>query len=167
MELVLFTGLQASGKSTFYRTYFSATHAHISMDMLQHNKNPRKRQLVLIEDALQAQQPVIVDNTNPTVTDRLPIITLGHLYGATIVGYYFDATVRQCIERYRQREGKAKVPDVAIYTTAKKMVRPAYAEGFDRLYEVIIAVPGAFLLRYENKELEHPQGDVPPLPLSF
>ena len=147
MELILFIGLQASGKSTFYRTHCAATYEHISMDLLQHNKNPRKRQMMLIEVALQAQQSVVVDNTNPTVEDRLPLIQLGHQYSAKIVGYYFDSSVRQCIERNKQRAGKAKVPDVAIYATAKKMVRPSYIEGFDMLYIVSIGENGTFIVR--------------------
>ncbi|HLJ32299.1 MAG TPA: ATP-binding protein [Ktedonobacteraceae bacterium] len=158
MELIIFIGLQASGKSTFYRTCCSATYEHISMDLLQHNKNPRKRQLALLETALQAQQSVVVDNTNPKVEDRLPLIGSGRLYGAKITGYYFDSTVRQCIERNRQREGKAKVPDVAIYVTAKKMVHPSYAEGFDMLYEVSIGENGAFKVRkWIEEEISPPQ----------
>jgi len=31
------------------------------------------------------------------------------------------------------REGKARVPDVAIYATAKKLVAPSIEEGFDEL----------------------------------
>ncbi|MEO8971857.1 MAG: AAA family ATPase [Ktedonobacteraceae bacterium] len=158
MELIIFTGLQASGKSTFYQTHFAMAYTHISMDLLQHNKNPRKRQLVLIEDALQAQQSVVVDNTNPSLEDRLPLIQLGRLYSAKIAGYYFDANVRQCIERNRQREGKAKVPDVAIYATAKKMVRPSYAEGFDMLYEVSIGENGTFKVReWVEEQISPPQ----------
>ncbi len=158
MELIIFTGLQASGKSTFYQTHCAATYEHISMDLLQHNKNPRKRQLVLIENALQAQQSVVVDNTNPTVEDRQPLIQLGHLYGAKIVGYYFEATVHQCIERNKQRVGKAKVPDVAIYATAKKMVHPAYIEGFDLLYNVSISENGTFIVRaWIEDEITPPQ----------
>lgn len=147
MELIIFIGLQASGKSTFYQTHCAATYEHISMDLLQHNKNPRKRQMVLIEAALQAQQSVVVDNTNPTVEDRLPLIQLGRQYGAKIVGYYFDANVRQSIERNKQREGKAKVPDVALYVTAKKMILPSYTEGFDMLYNVSIGENGTFVVR--------------------
>lgn len=158
MELIIFIGLQASGKSTFYQTHCATTYEHISMDLLQHNKNPRKRQLTLIENALQTQQSVVVDNTNPTVEDRQPLIQLGRLYGAKIVGYYFDATVRQCIKRNKQREGKAKVPDVAIYATVKKMVRPAYIEGFDMLYEVSIGENGTFKVReWVEEHISPPQ----------
>ncbi|HLX39176.1 MAG TPA: ATP-binding protein, partial [Ktedonobacteraceae bacterium] len=149
--------LQASGKSTFYRTHCATTYEHVSMDLLQHNKNPRKRQMGLIETALQTQQSVVVDNTNPTVEDRLPLIQLGQQYGAKIVGYYFDSSVRQCIERNKQREGKAKVPAVAIYATAKKMVRPSYGEGFDMIYDVSIGDNGAFVVRECVEDITPPQ----------
>jgi predicted kinase len=32
MELVIFIGLQASGKSTFYHERFARTHVHVSKD---------------------------------------------------------------------------------------------------------------------------------------
>jgi hypothetical protein len=31
------------------------------------------------------------------------------------------------------REGKARVPDVAIYTTTKKLLTPSITEGLDEL----------------------------------
>jgi len=43
MELIIFMGLQASGKSTFYRSRFAATHAYVSKDMLRNNKQPGRR----------------------------------------------------------------------------------------------------------------------------
>jgi predicted kinase len=135
-ELVIFVGLQTSGKSTFFRERFAATHVHVSKDLFRDNKNPNRRQAQLIEAALKEGSPVVVDNTNPTVEDRLTLIELGRRFGARIVGYYFDSSVRQCIERNRLRTGKARVPDVAIYATASKLVPPSYPEGFDRLFSV-------------------------------
>ena len=41
--------------------------------------------------------------------------------------------MRECIGRNEVREGKARVPDVAIYATAKKLVAPSIEEGFDEL----------------------------------
>ena len=135
-DLVIFVGLQASGKSTFYRERFAATHEHVSKDLFRNNKNPNRRQAQLIEAALEEGSPVVVDNTNPTAEDRRTLIELGRRFGARIVAYYFDSTVRQCIERNRLRAGKARVPDVAIYATAKKLVSPSYSEGFDELFRV-------------------------------
>jgi hypothetical protein len=50
-----------------------------------------------------------------------------------VLGYYFDASVSECLQRNEAREGKARVPDVAIYSTAKKLVAPSIEEGFDEL----------------------------------
>ena len=55
-----------------------------------------------------------------------------------------DPGVAQCLERNRQRTGKARVPDVAIFATLKKLVRPSYKEGFDRLFYVRMADDGTF-----------------------
>lgn len=144
MELIIFIGLQGSGKSTFYRTYLAATHEHVSKDVLGNNKNPNRRQLQLIQRALQAQHSVAVDNTNPTIEVRRPLVELGRQYGAIITGYYFEANLKQSLERNRQRSGKAKVPDVALYSTFKKLEPPSYAEGFDKLYSVRITVSAHF-----------------------
>ena len=136
MELVIFVGMQASGKSTFFRERFASTHELVSKDLFPNNKNRNKRQAQLIEAALRAGSSVVVDNTNPTVEDRRPLIELGREFGAKIVGYYFDSTVRQCVGRNRRRAGKDQVPDVAIFATAKRLVPPSYSEGFDELFRV-------------------------------
>jgi predicted kinase len=85
---------------------------------------------------LQQNLSVVVDNTNPTIEDRKELINLGHLYAAEITGYFFAVQLKQCLERNRAREGKARVPDVAIFATLKKLIRPSYAEGFTKLFYV-------------------------------
>jgi predicted kinase len=152
MELVIFVGLQASGKSAFFRERFTATHEHVSKDLFRNNKNRNRRQAKLIEAALIAGSSLVVDNTNPTVEDRLPLIRLAHEFGAKIVGYYFESTVRQCVERNRRRAGKAQVPDVAIYATAKRLERPSYSEGFDELFRVRLTDDSGFEVRAETRD---------------
>ena len=122
VEMVILIGLQASGKSTFFRVYFAATHEHISKDQMRNNKHRGRKQEQLIEEALQKGHSVVIDNTNPTVEVRESLIRLGRMYDAEISGYYFESQVRWCLERNRVREGKARVPDVAIYVTARKLV---------------------------------------------
>jgi predicted kinase len=136
LEIVIFVGLQASGKSTFFRERFAATHEHVSKDLLRYNRNRNRRQAQLIGSALEASSPVVVDNTNPTVEDRRSLILLGRERGARVVGYFFESTVRECVERNRRRAGRDRVPDVAIYATAKRLARPTRAEGFDELFRV-------------------------------
>jgi predicted kinase len=136
VELVVFVGLQASGKSTFFRERFAQTHQHISKDLFPHNRNKNRRQEHLLHAALSAGRSVVVDNTNPTPEDRRPLVRIGQGYGAMVLGYYFDASVSECLRRNEMREGKARVPDVAIYATAKKLVAPSIEEGFDELLRV-------------------------------
>lgn len=143
-ELVIFVGLQGAGKSTFYRERFSATHAYVSKDQFPNHHQPARRQARLIQQALEAGQSVVVDNTNPTPEVRAEIIALGRAHGAEIVGYYFDSPVRESLARNAQRAGKARVPPVAIYATARRLVPPTYAEGFDRLHTIRIAAGGRF-----------------------
>jgi predicted kinase len=150
-ELVIFVGLQASGKSAFFRTRFAATHAHVSKDLLRNNRNPNRRQAQLIEGALGAGSPVVVDNTNPTVEDRRTLIRLGRKHEAKVVGYFFDSTVRECVERNRRRRGRDKVPDVAIYATAKRLERPSYSEGFDKLFCARL-IDSSFEVRAEARD---------------
>ena len=87
---------------------------------------------------------MVVDNTNATPEDRRPLIELGLEHGARIIGYYFEASTRESRERNRRRTGKARVPEVAIYATAKRLVPPSYSEGFDELYRVRIADGSGF-----------------------
>jgi predicted kinase len=133
VELIVFVGLQASGKSTLFRERFAGTYQHVSKDLFPHNRNKNRRQEQLLHAALSAGRSVVVDNTNPTPEDRRPLVRLGHEHGAKVLGYFFEASVRGCLRRNEMREGKARVPDVAIYATAKKLVAPSTEEGFDEL----------------------------------
>jgi predicted kinase len=132
-ELIVFSGLQASGKSTYYRSHLAATHVHVSKDLMTNTRDRDARQVREIARALAEGKSVVVDNTNPTPAVRAPLIALGRAHGARVVAYYFETTVKDSVARNRLREGKARVPDVALFVTAKKMVPPTIAEGFDEV----------------------------------
>ena len=142
MDLVILIGLPASGKSTFYRERFAATHALVSKDLL-----PRRApQAPELERALARGMPVVVDNTNPRVVDREALIAAGRRFGARIVGYFFPPNVRESLGRNQARTEK-RVPKVAVFLAAKRMQRPSMAEGFDELYEVRLIEGGGFEVR--------------------
>lgn len=122
-DCVILVGLPASGKSTFYGQRFSATHRHISKDLWPNA--PKKG----------------------APADRAAIIGLAREHGARVIGYYFTASTREAMGRNRGREATQRVPDVAIFTSAKRMVPPTAAEGFDELYAVAIGGDGRFDIR--------------------
>src|SRR5688572_11870543 len=118
MEVVILIGLPGSGKTSFFRSRFAATHDHVSKDLLPSARDKAARQLVLVEQALAAGRSVVVDNTNPRVVDRAPLIATARRHGARVVGYLLDTTRGECLARNRQREGRARVPDVAVHIAA-------------------------------------------------
>jgi len=133
IELIIFVGMQASGKSTWYATHLAATHVHVSKDLMTNVRDRDARQRKMIEEALRAGRSVVVDNTNPIPLVRAPLIEIGRRHGARVIACYFETAVKDAIARNRLREGKARVPDVAIYVTAKRIVPPSLDEGFDEV----------------------------------
>jgi predicted kinase len=141
---VVLIGLPASGKTTFYQQRFATTHRHISKDLWPSSVKKGARQSRELRAAFTAGESVVVDNTNPAVADRADVIAMAREFGARVIGYFFNATTRDAVGRNRGREGKARVPDVAIFTTAKRLAIPSRAEGFDELYSVAIGQDGGF-----------------------
>lgn len=146
-DLAILIGLQASGKSTFYRLHLAETYVLVSKDLLRNNSRPARRQAQLITEALTADRSVAVDNTNVTVELRKELIDHGRSYGAQVTGYYFAARLADCLARNAERTGKDRVPDVGLFSTVKALVRPSYSEGFDRLFYVSIGEDGAFAVQ--------------------
>ena len=144
-ELIVFTGLQASGKTSFYRERFAETHIHISKDAWPNARQKEKRQRRLIDEHLRAGRSVVVDNTNPTPVEREPLVMLGRSLGARIACYTFVVTVEESLRRNAGRQGRARVEDVGIFSVAKRLVPPHEAEGFDQLFEVRL-IGGAFVV---------------------
>ena len=147
LECVLLIGLPASGKTTFYRRHFAETHEHLSKDLWPNVSNKDRRQAELMRQALSTGHSVVIDNTNTALADRAPVIAIARQYGARVIGYYLATTTREAVGRNRGREGKARVPDVAIFARAKRLVVPSAQEGFDELYSVTIESNGDFTLQ--------------------
>lgn len=138
MEAVLFVGLQGAGKSSFYKERFFSTHVHISLDLLK----TRHREERILEVCLSTNQRFVIDNTNPTRAERVKYVQAARTAGFTVIGYYFESSVEECLQRNSERLGNSRVPDVAILSTAKKMERPSHEEGFDQLFVVRLNCDG-------------------------
>jgi predicted kinase len=143
LELAILVGLPAAGKTSFYRARLAPTHAHVSKDLIRSSPKDR-RQREQIDERLRAGRSVAVDNTNPRASDRAPLVALGRERGARVVAYYFPTTPKASLERNRTREGKAKVPAVAVFRAAKLLEPPSLAEGFDALFTVELVPPTDF-----------------------
>ncbi|HEX6750077.1 MAG TPA: AAA family ATPase [Longimicrobium sp.] len=151
-EAVIFTGVQASGKSTFYRERFFETHVRINMDMLK----TRRRETLLLEACLRAQQPFVVDNTNVLAAERARYIAAARAAGFTVTGYFFRVTTREAIARNRARTGKAVVPVPGILGTYKRLEEPRWDEGYDALYAVTLTPANLWIVEEMPREPSEP-----------
>jgi predicted kinase len=142
MEAVIFVGIQASGKSTFYRERFFATHVRISLDLLR----TRRRERSLLDWCLDHQQPFVVDNTNPTAAERAVYIAPAQAAGFRVVGYVFESDASASIRRNEGRSGAARVPPAAIGGTKRRLELPTLAERFDVLHFVRIGDDDRFVV---------------------
>jgi len=143
-ECVILVGLPGAVKTSFYEQNFAASHRHISKDLWPNAAGREARQRRELADALASGASVVVDNTNPSVADRAAIIAIAHASGARVIGYFFDVTTRQAIARNAERRDRKKVPNVAIFTVAKRLVPPTPAEGFDELFRVTLTPDRTF-----------------------
>src|SRR5437764_9853781 len=99
MEAVIFIGIQASGKSHFYRERFFNSHVRISLDLLK----TRGRERRSLDLCLETQQPFVVDNTNATVANRTSYIKASKTRGFRVVGYFFEPNVAEALKRNEMR----------------------------------------------------------------
>lgn len=147
MEAVIFVGIQAVGKSTFYRERFYDTHVRINLDMLK----TRHREKLLLEACLAAKQSFVVDNTNVTDEDRARYIQPAKAAGFRVIGYYFRSTLEDAKKRNRARVLARPIPDKALDGTYNRLQAPTLVEGFDALYTVTINPSGGFFVKeWEN-----------------
>lgn len=146
MEAIILMGLPGSGKSSFYRSRFFDTHVRISLDLLR----TRYRERRLLEFCLETDQRLVIDNTNPTKSDRRrylePVRAARVRY--RVLGFCFETDVAGCLIRNTSRAGLARVPDVAVLSAAKRFEFPSADEGFDQLFYVRLLEDG-----FDVKEL--------------
>ncbi|ALG07451.1 ATP-binding protein [Kibdelosporangium phytohabitans] len=127
MRVAILIGLQASGKTTFYRRHLAETHAHVSKDNFPKGGDRQKRRLGLIKEALEAGRDAAVDNTNPSPAQWAPLIALARSFDAEVTAYWFPVDVEASIARNAARA--SPVPDVGLFAT----LRLTGADGFDKV----------------------------------
>lgn len=143
MEAIIFTGIPAAGKTTFYQRHFFSTHIRLNLDMLK----TRHREQLLLRACLEAKRPFVIDNTNVTRAARAGYIAQAKAAGFSVVGYYFQSALSAALERNRQRSGKALIPEKGIVAKYQQLELPSYDEGFDQLWYVEIGADGQFIVK--------------------
>jgi predicted kinase len=140
MHAVVFVGIQASGKTTFYLRNFFETHVRISMDMLR----TRNRERLLLAACLAAKQPFVVDNTNVLAAERALYIPAARRAGFRVTGYFFGTPLRAALGRNSKRTDKKAIPVAGVIGKHKRLQPPSLEEGFDELFGVEVTADNQF-----------------------
>ncbi|MFI6038528.1 AAA family ATPase [Streptomyces sp. NPDC051315] len=148
VELAVLVGLQASGKSTFYEQCLRDGHLLVSKDLFPRSaRHKQARQMRLVEEALAAGRSVAVDNTNPSREEWDPLVAAARAHGAAVAAYWFPPDLADSLRRNAARTGRARVPDVGVHATLRRLRRPARSDGFDAVYDVRFDGRGGFEVR--------------------
>ena len=145
MEAILFTGLQGSCKSSFFKERFFDTHVRISLDLVR----TRNRENRLVDLCLETQQRFVVDNTNASCRERQKYIERSKQSGFRVIGYYFRSRIAECVLRNQARQNR--VPELAILSTAKRLEIPSRREGFDELWYVFVRESNFVIEEWKNE----------------
>ncbi len=140
MEAVIFVGIQAVGKTSFYKERFFDTHVRINLDMLK----TRHREDILLQACVAAQQSFVVDNTNVLIRERARYISLAKPGGFRTAGYYFPTKLQDALARNRRRSLAKPIPDMGVIARYGSLQPPSLEEGFDVLYTVALLPEGGF-----------------------
>lgn len=131
-EVVLLVGLQACGKTTFYRERLAATHALVSKDAMSRSARRKEdRQRRELAALLADGHDVCVDNTQPSVAERAGVIAVARARGARVVGHWWPPDLALSLRRNAARPDP--VPEVGLYAAAARWKDPTPGEGFDLL----------------------------------
>lgn len=130
--MIIFTGIPASGKSSFYKELFFNSHLRISMDLL----NTRNKENKLLQYGFETQSRMVIDNTNVTRESRKKYIEAAKQNQYTVTGYFFESSIQDCLERNKTR--KDSINEIGIKAKYKDLEKPDYIEGFDKIFSVKI-----------------------------
>lgn len=152
MELIIFIGIQGAGKSSFYKQFFADSHIRLNGDMLK----TKHREQLLFDACLASKTPTVIDKTNATIEERQRYILPALSQHFKIIAYYFDVAFDDALARNNQRTGKAKIPEIGLKATAKKMQQPTFAESFSQIFYVTLADNQFFVKEIAQHEQERP-----------
>ena len=91
-EMIIFIGIPASGKSTFYRQNFAETHVCVSLDIL----HTRFQEGKLLGELLSAGKSCVIDNTNVELAERKKYID-----AAKSVAKRLEVPVCDCYKKWK------------------------------------------------------------------
>ncbi|PGH07832.1 polynucleotide kinase 3'-phosphatase [Blastomyces parvus] len=161
LELVIFCGSPASGKSTFYWKYLERLgYKRVNQDILKSRSNCLK----VAKEYLQAGESVAVDNTNAGTETRAFWIDLAKEVNVPIRCIYLSTPPQICRNNDALRaanpqdeslnpESRSSLPGIAFGDFHRRFQAPTLSEGFQDITHVEFKhqeTPARFILKTDN-----------------
>lgn len=163
MELIMFVGIPASGKSSFGKMFRQQGYQLLSSDeiraeltgdteleSLQEEERTSIHSRVFstisrkTREALSKGKSVVVDATNLSRKRRMSFLSQFGRFDCVKRCFLFITPVDICLERNRNRSGSARVPDSGMERMLRSFECPNYWEGWDEIVPVINEKPYSF-----------------------
>lgn len=136
VTIVIAVGSPASGKSTFYQKYFKKLgFVHVNRDTLK----TMPKCLSAVRTAINNNQSVYIDNTNPTIDSRQIFLNIAKELNVPVKCLQFTADEWLCkhLDTFRSIKNKTDpLPQVAFNTFRSKYQPPSKSEGFEIIIQV-------------------------------
>jgi len=134
-------------ENDLYTQRFLHTHVRLSLDLLR----TRHRQRVLLDACLATKQRFVIDNTSVLRSERAVYIAAAKAARFEVAGYYFEVELEEALRRNSQRIGRHLIPEKGVVATFRRLERPEFEEGFDRLYTVRIGPGNEWTVTSEDR----------------
>jgi len=138
-NLVLLSGIPGAGKSYWVKNHLREGDSYVSRDEVRfsiigddeeyfsHETEVFDKFVAKIEDELNAGKRVFADATHINHASRRKLLERIHdKDNIDIDVYVFKTSLGTCLERNAQREGRARVPESAIYRMSEQLTDPAH-----------------------------------------
>lgn len=134
LEIVLFVGPPAVGKTTFYKKHFEPKgYSHINQDTLK----TFEKCIQSVKETIKSSKPCVIDNTNPSKSTRSQYIKLAKELKCDIRCIHFDSPIEIALHNnvYRafcvkEKDGRTVLPYLAFGSFFKQFEPPKKDEGF-------------------------------------
>ncbi|CDH59919.1 bifunctional polynucleotide phosphatase kinase-like [Lichtheimia corymbifera JMRC:FSU:9682] len=148
IEVIVFVGYPASGKSKFATTYLTPKgYVYVNQDTLR----TKEKCIAACEKALKDKKPVIIDNTNPNAASRAPYIKLAAEAGVPVRCFRFTADEHLARHNNMYRavhdsdSGRQVLSDVVFRTFKARLQEPTLSEGFKEIKHINFRFDGSSL----------------------
>jgi hypothetical protein len=129
-ELVVMVGLQGSGKTTWVAEHLAGSHVVVSKDHWPNARHREARQRRVVAGLLAEGASVQKDPPAPHCSHARSGPLHASRAGVPARAVFVDVPLETCRRRNEARSGRARVPDVGLFSTAARLVPPTTAEGF-------------------------------------